>query len=65
VDNPLQMRKPLRYTMACSGCGQDIEVCPDELDQRLAVCPHCKQPNRTPIYGLLSGRRKATWDDDQ
>jgi predicted nucleic acid-binding Zn ribbon protein len=53
----LHIHQPLRYVIHCSGCGEEIEICPDELDDRLAVCPSCNQPNRTPIHALLSGRR--------
>lgn len=53
----LHIKKPLRYVIHCSGCGGEIEICPDELDDRLAVCGHCNQPNPTPIHALLSGRR--------
>ncbi|MCB9893287.1 MAG: hypothetical protein H6839_02435 [Planctomycetes bacterium] len=53
----LHIRKPLRYVIHCSGCDAEIEICPDELNDRLAVCPSCNQPNPTPIHALLSGRR--------
>ncbi|MBX3461386.1 MAG: hypothetical protein KF696_15685 [Planctomycetes bacterium] len=56
---PLRISRPLRYTILCEGCKGEISICPDELNERLAVCPRCRMPNRTPVFGLLSGRRKA------
>jgi hypothetical protein len=60
LSEPLQIRKPLRYTLHCAGCKAEIEICPEELNDRMAVCPQCKMPNSTPIFALLSGRRKAS-----
>lgn len=56
---PPRISRPLRYTILCSGCGAEVQICPDELNDRLAVCPHCKLPNPTPVFALLSGRRRA------
>ena len=53
----LNIHRPLRYVIHCRGCDEEIEICPTELDDRLAVCPHCNLPNATPIHALLSGRR--------
>lgn len=50
-----RISRPLRYTIACAGCRAEIQICPDELNERLAVCPSCKLPNRTPVYALLAG----------
>ncbi|MBK9975159.1 MAG: hypothetical protein IPP14_10345 [Planctomycetes bacterium] len=50
-------RRPLRYVIRCSGCRGEMEIAPAELDQRLALCPHCNLPNPTPIWALLSGRK--------
>lgn len=53
---PIQ-RRPLRYVIRCSACRGEMEIAPAELDARLAVCPHCKLPNPTPVWALLSGRK--------
>jgi hypothetical protein len=58
----LHIHKPLSYVIHCAGCGEEIEICPSELDDRLAVCPHCNLPNATPIYGLLRGRKPKSQD---
>lgn len=50
-----RLGRPLRYTISCAGCRADIRICPEELNERLAVCPSCKLPNRTPVYALLAG----------
>jgi rRNA maturation endonuclease Nob1 len=63
LSEKLHIKKPLRYTLHCAGCKAEIEICPAELDDRLAVCPHCRMPNSTPIFALLSGRRKAPEPD--
>ncbi|MCA8935189.1 MAG: hypothetical protein KDB68_03210 [Planctomycetes bacterium] len=55
-------RIPLRYVIHCSGCGEEVEICPEELDDKLAVCPHCNMPNATPIYALLNGQRGKSQD---
>ncbi len=60
---PVRISRPLRYTIICAGCRGEVEICPDELDERLAVCPKCNLPNRTPVFALLSGRRRATIDE--
>jgi hypothetical protein len=60
LNEPLPIKKPLRYTLHCAGCKAEIEICPDELNDRLAVCPKCRMPNSTPVFALLSGRRKST-----
>lgn len=49
----LHVSKPLRYVIRCAGCAAEIEVCPDELDDKIVACPECNMPNPTPIYGLL------------
>jgi hypothetical protein len=55
---PLQLVKPLRYLIACAGCRAEVEICPTELDDRIAVCSRCNMPNPTPVFALLSGRQK-------
>lgn len=52
----LPASKPLRYVIRCAGCGEEIEICPSELNERIAVCPACEMPNPTPIFGLLRGQ---------
>jgi hypothetical protein len=59
---PLRIHRPLRYRIHCAGCRAEIEICPDELNDRLALCPRCRLPNPTPVYALLSGRRKELKD---
>lgn len=61
-DTPSAPRRVLRYTISCIGCRGEIEIAPAELDQRLAVCPHCRMANPTPIHALLSGRRPGPRD---
>lgn len=56
---PLPLKRPLVYTIHCSGCRAEIEIAPEALDDKLAVCPQCRLPNATPVYALLSGRRPA------
>lgn len=58
TSEPLPIKKPLRYVIQCAGCKRELEICPSELDDRIAVCPHCNLPNATPVFGLLSGRQK-------
>lgn len=58
----LNIHKPLRYVIHCSGCDHEIEICPEELDDRIAVCPQCSRPNATPIFRLLSGRGTNSQD---
>jgi rRNA maturation endonuclease Nob1 len=58
LSEPLRIHKPLRYVIRCAGCGEDVEIRPDELEDKLAICGHCNLPNATPVYALLSGRRK-------
>ncbi|MBZ0135250.1 MAG: hypothetical protein K8I27_02615 [Planctomycetes bacterium] len=60
TESPLHIRKPLRYVVRCAGCKEDVEICPTELDDKIAICPHCNLPNATPIFALLSGRRKRS-----
>lgn len=57
TDSAKPIRPPLRYTISCSGCREPMEIAPASMDDRIALCPHCKMPNPTPIYALLSGRR--------
>ncbi len=54
----LPASKPLRYVIRCAGCAHELEICPTELDDRIAICPECEMPNPTPIFGLLQGRDK-------
>lgn len=49
----LPVSRPLRYVIHCAGCDAEVEICPDELDDKIAACPECGLPNPTPIYGLL------------
>ena len=56
----LRVARPLRYVIACAGCKAEIEICPEELDSRIAVCGKCNLPNPTPVFALLSGRRRTT-----
>ena len=58
MSEPLKIHRPLRYVIHCAGCSAEIEICPNELDDKLAVCEQCNLPNATPIYALLSGRQK-------
>ncbi len=57
---PLRIARPLSYTIACAGCRAEMQICPQELDSRIALCPKCNLPNPTPVYALLSGRRKLS-----
>ncbi|MBE7490955.1 MAG: hypothetical protein HS108_04260 [Planctomycetes bacterium] len=59
TDGLPRLRRPLRYTIRCHGCRAELEIAPEELDQRLAVCGRCGQANPTPVYALLSGRRQS------
>lgn len=54
---PKPEKPPLRYHIRCAGCGGEVEICPDQLSSKIAVCADCGMPNATPIYALLSGRR--------
>lgn len=57
---PRLVKPPLQYTIRCAGCGGDVEMCPEQLSSKIAVCPECGMPNATPIYALLSGRHPRT-----
>jgi hypothetical protein len=57
---PLRLARSLRYTISCAGCKGEMQICPDELDSRIAVCPKCNLPNPTPVFALLSGRKKLS-----
>lgn len=60
MNEPLRIKRPLVYTIHCSGCRAEIEIAPAQLEDRLALCPQCRLPNPTPVFALLSGRRPAT-----
>lgn len=59
MNEPLRIKRPLVYTIRCSGCRAEIQIAPAQLDDRLAQCADCGLPNPTPVYALLSGRRPA------
>lgn len=48
----------LRYVIRCAGCGKELEIVPEQLADRLAVCPSCGQANPTPIFRVLAGDKR-------
>lgn len=57
---PRPAKRLLQYTIRCAGCRAEVEMCPEQLSSKIAVCPECGLPNATPIYALLSGRHPRT-----
>lgn len=57
-------KRPLQYVIRCAGCNGEVAIAPAELENRMAVCPHCGLPQPTPVFALLSGRKPATGKPD-
>ncbi|MCC6464655.1 MAG: hypothetical protein IT463_04870 [Planctomycetes bacterium] len=51
------VKRPLQYVIRCASCNGEVVIAPAELENSLAVCPHCGLPQATPVFALLSGRK--------